>query len=230
MEFQGLPREMIDFLLEIRFHNNIAFFDAHRGRYEATVKKPLQALADALAPVVLAVDPQLDTRPGKVVSRIRRDTRFTHDKSPYRDHMWMGWRRVGEERMAGISFYWEISPEEVHWGCGAYSERRELMEQMRADMLEKPQKFRKVLKGLRLGADFSLHGNEYKRLSVPEALHPELETLYRRKGLYVTNITRPGDYDLCFSHAIVDRLSQDFRQLEPFYKLLREEDAKCSGS
>lgn len=229
MEFQGLPREMIDFLLEIRFHNNIAYFNENRKRYEQYVKEPLQALATALAPAVLSVDPSLDTRPVKSVSRIRRDTRFTKDKSPYRDHMWIGWRRMGEERMAGVGLYWEISPEEVHWGCGVYSDRRELMEQMRADMVEKPQKFRKVLKGLHLGEDFSLNGNEYQRLAIPETLHPDLLILYRRKGFWVNNISKPGDFDLCFTPQIVDRLAEDFRRLTPLYQLMREEDAKvCS--
>lgn len=231
MEFQGLPTEMIDFLLEIRFHNNIAFFNENRKQYERYVKEPLQALAMALAPAVMAVDPQLDTRPVKAVSRIRRDTRFTKDKSPYRDHMWIGWRRMGEERMAGVGLYWEISPEEVHWGCGVYSERRDLMEQMRGDMLEKPQKFRKVLKGLDLGKAFSLNGNEYQRLSIPETLHPELETLYRKKGFWVENISRPDDFSLCFTPQIVDRLTEDYQKLTPLYRLMREESAKlCSGN
>lgn len=225
MEFQGLPKALISFLMEIRLNNNVSFFEANRKRYEQEVKQPLYALANALAPIVQAFDPLLDTRPLRCVSRIRRDTRFTRDKSPYRDHMWIGWRRLGEARMAGVSFYWEVSPEAVGWGCGVYSDRQALMEQMRGDMLARPKVYRKMLQGLSLDRRFTLHGNQYKRLQIPEALDPALAGLYRSKGFYVRNVPQPGDYDLIFSHAIVDRLAEDYAQLAPMYRLLREQEA-----
>lgn len=225
MDFQGFPKEMIDFFMEIRLHNDVSFFEANRSRYEQDVKEPLQALAVALGPVVSAIDPRLDLRPARAVSRIRRDTRFTKDKSPDRDHMWIGWRRLGEERMTGVGLYFEISPEEVHWGCGVYSDQRDLMIQIRKDLVEHPKKYQKLLKEIRLGERFALHGNMYKRLAVPESLPDALRSLYLSKGFYVENISRPDDFELCFTRDLVGRLTEDYQMLTPLYQLMREQEA-----
>ena len=99
--FEGFSQEALDFLNDIRFNNNQTFYEANKARYERYVKQPMRELSDELAPVVQLIDPKLDTRPGRTMSRIRRDTRYTKDKSPFRDHAWLGWRYPGEGR--GVS-------------------------------------------------------------------------------------------------------------------------------
>ena len=99
--FEGFSQEALDFLNDIRFNNNQAFYAANQARYERFVKRPMRELSDELAPVVQLIDPKLDTRPGRTMSRIRRDTRYTKDKSPFRDHAWLGWRYPGEGRGEG---------------------------------------------------------------------------------------------------------------------------------
>ena len=93
--FAGFSQAALDFLNDIRFNNNQAFYAANQARYERFVKRPMRELSDELAPVVQLIDPKLDTRPGRTMSRIRRDTRYTKDKSPFRDHAWLGWRYPG---------------------------------------------------------------------------------------------------------------------------------------
>ncbi|MEG2253262.1 MAG: DUF2461 family protein, partial [Clostridia bacterium] len=93
--FEGFPEETIRFFLDLRFHNDHAFFQAHQQEYEEYVKRPFAAFIEALAPTVLGIAGDMDTRPGKCLARIHRDTRFTKDKSPYRDHMWLLLRRSG---------------------------------------------------------------------------------------------------------------------------------------
>ncbi len=81
--FEGFSQEALDFLNDIRFNNNQAFYAANQARYERFVKRPMRELSDELAPVVQLIDPKLDTRPGRTMSRIRRDTRYTKDKSRF---------------------------------------------------------------------------------------------------------------------------------------------------
>ena len=70
--FEGFSQEALDFLNDIRFNNNQAFYAANQARYERFVKRPMRELSDELAPVVQLIDPKLDTRPGRTMSRIRR--------------------------------------------------------------------------------------------------------------------------------------------------------------
>ena len=109
--FEGFSQEALDFLNDIRFNNNQAFYAANQARYERFVKRPMRELSDELAPVVQLIDPKLDTRPGRTMSRIRRDTRYTKDKSPFRDHAWLGWRYPGEGRGEGFHRDWGFGPD-----------------------------------------------------------------------------------------------------------------------
>ena len=47
----------------------------------------------------------MELRPNRIVSRINRDVRFSRDKSPYRDHIWLSFRRPGEEGKNRIGAY-----------------------------------------------------------------------------------------------------------------------------
>ena len=49
--FEGFSQEALDFLNDIRFNNNQAFYAANQARYERFVKRPMRELSDELAPV-----------------------------------------------------------------------------------------------------------------------------------------------------------------------------------
>ena len=128
--FTGFSQDAIDFLSEIRLNNHQQFYEANRARYEESVKAPLRALCDEMSEVVAMIDPGLDTRPGRTMSRIRRDTRFTKDKSPFRDHVWMGWRYPGESRSEGFGL--EHSGTQADW---AALRTHEMADLLAADLL-----------------------------------------------------------------------------------------------
>ena len=95
--FQGYSDETFEFFMAIRFNNNTDFFHANHDWYLRGVREPSLALAEALAPVMEELDGEMELRPNRIVSRINRDVRFSRDKSPYRDHIWLSFRRPGEE-------------------------------------------------------------------------------------------------------------------------------------
>ena len=59
------------------------------------VKAPFEAFIQELAPAMLSIDPQMELRPYRCMARLRRDVRFTKDKSPFRDHLWVLFRLCG---------------------------------------------------------------------------------------------------------------------------------------
>ena len=113
-----ITKETLDFLLENRLHDSRAWFEAHRADYERLVKRPMQDLCVALAPAAVAIDPLLITEPkiGKCISRIFRDTRFSRDKSIFRDHMWCVFAREKKEHGSTMGLYFEISPAGFSYG------------------------------------------------------------------------------------------------------------------
>ena len=125
--FQGFQEDLLSFYADIRFNNDKAFMDAHRKEYYQKVRDPFYAFIESLAPTMLEIDGEMEVRPHKCLSRINRDTRYSRDKSPYRDHHWLAFRQAARDK-DGAPFYWfEIRLESVNWGLGVWGENRPLM-------------------------------------------------------------------------------------------------------
>ncbi len=76
MTFEGFPVEALDFYDDLEDDNTKSFWAAHKHVWERSVRDPMVALTDALAP---------EFGPAKVF-RPYRDVRFSKDKTPYKDH------------------------------------------------------------------------------------------------------------------------------------------------
>ena len=136
--FSGFPEETIRFFLDIRFHNEVSFYKAHEDEYQTFVKKPFYRFIEELGETMLSISDDLEVRPAKCLARLRRDTRFTKDKSPYRDHLWLVFHRAGEAKDTSVMYWFELSPETVEWGLGFWGMNRPAMNALRARMVEKP--------------------------------------------------------------------------------------------
>ena len=210
---------MMDFMVELRFHNNKDFMAANKSRYIAQMRDPHYALIETLAPAMLAIDPHMEVRPYKALSRIFRDTRFSRDKSPYRDHHWIAFRRQAEPRESSVVFWFEVRIEGLSWGLGFWGENRPAMNLMRQRMESHPDDMAALLPGLKRGG-LSISGEAYKRMAVPQDLHPQLKPYYALKDLYIVP-AKPPDPGMAFGPGLVPRLLKDFETLAPWYRLLR---------
>lgn len=218
--FQGFPEETVRFFLDLRFHNELPWFHSQRERYEAYVREPFRAFIEAMAPTALQIAKDIDTRPNRCLARINRDIRYTRDKSPYRDHMWLLFRRSGEEREHSVTYWFELSPEAVEWGLGFWGPNRPAMDVLRRRMTEKPSQVRRVLKQCGIPDEHLLiYGDRYQRMKPPSGMPAELAVLYPCKELYVKRTGVP--LSEAYRPEIVDLVSRDMLRLAPLYHLLR---------
>ncbi len=216
-EFAGCPEEMYQFFWEIAFQNNREFFEANRERYRRVVQQPMLALAGELAPAALSIDPRFNVRPSSVVSRIRRDTRFTRDKSPYRDHVWLGYKPAGARTSECFVLYAEFERERYGYGMGMYAPEPALMAGLRARMFARPQRFLALVQAPRLQARSTPFGESYRRprfTDCPEALLPWVNR--RSLGFSFTS----GALSRTYSPAIREELLEGFALLRPLYRFL----------
>ncbi len=219
--FPGFPEETVRFFLDLRFHNETSWFHAHREAYETYVRKPFSDFIEAMTPTVMRIADDMETRPNKCLARINRDIRFTRDKSPYRDHMWLLFRRAGEEREHAVMYWFELSPEVVEWGVGFWGYNRPAMDALRERMMKKPAEVRRVLRQCGI-PDETLHiyGDRYKSMKPPAGMSADLAMLYPCKEIYVKRVGVPlGE---SYRPEIIDRVSEDFLRLKPLYLLLRQ--------
>jgi len=227
--FTGFPEEMIRFFLALRLNNDAVFFTDHEMEYKQYVKMPLYDFINAMASPMLSIATDMEVRPVKCLARIRRDTRFTKDKSPYRDHMWLLFRRSGEPREASVMYWFEISPEAVEWGLGFWGDNRPALDALRRRMVHQPVAVIGVLEACQLpSANLMLYGDCYQRMQIPEELPEKLHPYYTRKSLYIKRTGVP--LSKAYQPGIVDLVSADMLRLKPMYELLRASaDESLSG-
>lgn len=86
----AFTKQAVEFLMENKFHDSKDWFRQHREQYDRLVLDPMRALVAEIAPAMLDIDGRLIAEPkvGRSISRIYRDTRFSKDKSTFRDVVW----------------------------------------------------------------------------------------------------------------------------------------------
>lgn len=213
--FEGFTNETFEFFMALRFNNNREFFLDNQELYRSHVREKCLQLAEDLAPAVEALDPLLETRPHRVVSRINRDVRFSKDKSPYRDYIWLAFRRPGEERKTTLGVFFDVSDQGASYGMGFYDENKPLMNALRRRIIQEPDAVREAWSGAL--SRFELHVKDIKRMKIPDTIPEDLKVFYPLRGFYVS---RDLDMKLLFSHALVDEIVSGFAQLTPLYRYI----------
>ncbi len=212
--FQGFTDETFEFFMAIKFNNNMEFFHSNHDWYMRAVRKPCIELAAALSDVIEKMDDDLERRPNKVVSRINRDIRFSNDKSPYRDHIWLGFKKPGERNGTAVGIYFEISATGGAYGMGFYDENRPLMNALRNDLTNDPGTFLEIWDEVK--KHYTLYPKSYKRMKIPESIPEEARVWYNLKGFYVEREIK--DFNLLKSHELVNEIIAGYEKLIPMYR------------
>ncbi|MDD6032302.1 MAG: DUF2461 domain-containing protein [Oscillospiraceae bacterium] len=210
--------QSLDFLFENRLHDSKSWFDEHRETFQTLVLQPLQQLVTDLTPCALEIDSRFVTEPriGRTISRIRRDTRFSKDKSIYRDYMWIHFDRPN----TGLELpcvYFDMGGDGFGYGCGLYSPSTGYMDTLRRLVLEGNPVFLQAKKAYEQQTVFTLEGKRYKRPHYPD--QPEdLRCWLELRGISFS--ARSKDFPLLFSDRLADRLKEELPLLKPFYDFL----------
>jgi uncharacterized protein (TIGR02453 family) len=218
--FQGFSPESLKFLGNIRQKNSKTWFEENKHHYHAYLLKPLQDLVLVLGEYMLTIDPFFETRPDvdKTISRIYRDTRFSKDKSLFKNNMWITFKRPSKDWKDAPCYYFEIFPDWYRYGMGFYSASRTTMDRFRESIDENPDEFLEVISFFKDQNLFQLEGEKYKR-PIKNNHSPEIKQWYQWKSFYLA-CNREID-EVLFSPKLVDELIFGFMMLKPLYQYLR---------
>ncbi len=214
--FSGFCPDTYLFLMELGFENNRAFFDANRARCRAVVQEPMRALASALCPLALEIDPDFNTRMTSMVSRMNRDTRFSKNKLPYRDHAWLCFKHREEAVSECFGIYFEIQPSGYGYGVGMYAPVPQVMAPFRARVLADPARFLALAASVE-AAGMRLEGELYKREHFPDAPE-ELRPYLNRKSIGWSFFSKEVKRTL--DPALQGDLEDALRLIKPLYRFV----------
>lgn len=216
--FDGFPREAITFFRGLARHNQRDWFLEHKDVYDKSVKLPMTELVEALNGALMEFAPACVTDPPKAVYRIYRDTRFSADKTPYKDRIAASFWRRGMHKHAAAGYYFGVSPKEIEVAGGIYLPPPESLAAMRRHLAANHEEFRRLtgVKQLRtlLG---EIQGQQLVR--VPKGFpadHPA-EDLLRLKQCYLYTTLDPA---IATTPKLFTELVKRFRVMTPLIEFL----------
>jgi len=116
--------EVFSFLRELAENNNRDWFAENKTRYEQRVREPILQFISDFGPRLAKISPHFvaDPRPsGGSLFRIHRDTRFSHDKSPYKTHLGVHFFHDSGKKAPSVpGFYLHIAPDECFAAAGRH--------------------------------------------------------------------------------------------------------------
>jgi len=218
--FPGFSREGIEFLHSLARHNKREWFQPRKSIFEEQVKQPMLALVEAVNAALSGFAPDYVTEPEKAVFRIYRDTRFSKDKTPYKDHIAASFHRHTGLPHGDAGYYFAVSPKEVAMGGGIYMPEPQTLLTLRNHIATRHEELRKILADRtlrRLLGD--LQGEQLSR--VPKGFQPDhpAADLLRFKQLFVYVELPP---DLATTPALYTEIVKRFRAMVPFLNFLTE--------
>lgn len=215
----------LDFLFENRVRDSREWFKEHKGQYEQLVLEPMRRLVTELTPVMMEIDPLMICEPkvGRSISRIYRDTRFSRDKSVFRDVMWCLFIRDKKLYEGLPGFFFEISPVGFRYGCGYYKASAASMNAMRELITGGDREFKKAMAAYEKQKVFKLIDERYKRSKYADRTESEREWLDQKS---ICLVAESGDLPLLFSQELSAKLAEDFRLLAPVYSFLMKAESR----
>ena len=217
MAFTGFNAAGIDLLQLNRLQNSKEFYEEHKEEIKRQVIQPFHELIAEMTPAMLEIDAQFVVTPSRMVSRVRRDTRYTKDKTLYRSNMWMFFRRKRQERESVPCYYFEIHPEFWGFGCwGAWG--RGEMESLREMILHEDKLFLEAYDAVQACPQMHLDGEQYKRPKFPDAKQ-EYQNWLNRKEIGV-DFRETADFAPVLDGSFVQPMVKTMQRLAPFYRFL----------
>jgi len=223
--FAGFTPDAMQFLADLAFNNERAWFQPRKAEYERLLRQPLEALCTDLAVELGKRGVPLRADPKSSPFRIYRDTRFSKDKSPYKTNVAASFPWLGDgtatsegqsERHGGG--YFHFSPEGSYMGGGMWHPEPARLAAFRRVVDASPEVALGALEDPIFLARFvPVHGDSLKR--VPQGYapdHPHAELL----KLKDVTFGREVSFDEVFSADLPQILAEDFAAAVPVMRFL----------
>lgn len=212
-----IPKSSLDFLKDISKNNNREWFNKNKDRYLREYENMI-AFADALLTEMRKHD-HIETASGKdSLFRIYRDTRFSKDKTPYKNY-WAGSFKRATKKLRG-GYYFQIEPGNSFAAGGFFSPGPADLLRIRQDIDMNYADWKKLLSGKTIKTLFGELKGE-KVTSAPKGFSKDNPAigLLRHKQFYLQrNFT---DKEV-LNPDFLQHLNKTFKGLRPYFDYMSE--------
>jgi uncharacterized protein (TIGR02453 family) len=216
-------KTILNFLTDLRANNNREWFAANKPRYKEA-EAVFNAFAEQLMALVAEWDPStrgLALR--DCTYRIYRDTRFSHDKTPYKTHFGL-YICPGGKKSGNGGYYFHIEPAggpligNHLMDVGIYMPQPAVLKSVRDEIFDNGEAVMAAM-GVAARAGFELdRSNSLKRTPAGYPADSKWDEYLKLKDFH---LTKPIDDAYILSPGLAERASGDFRAAYDFMSLMQ---------
>lgn len=212
-----IQRTAFDFLETLQQNNNKDWFTAHKEVYLGELSL-VEAFAEALLQELNTHD-VIETVSGKKsLYRIYRDTRFSNNKTPYKNYFAGRFGRAARYRRGG--YYFHIEPGNTVIAGGFYAPNAEDLKRIRDEVAYDAAPVRKILSSKAFVSTFGMLQGEQLKTNPRgyDKTHEAGDLLRYKQFLLIRKFT---DEEV-LSESFFKEACQTFKNMRPFFDYMSE--------
>ncbi len=216
MQFNGFPKEGLEFLNKIIVNNSKEWLDANRPEYEKVIVAPNKAYVEEMGEHLQILIPNINAIPNtnKSLFRIYRDARF-HLTDPIKTRIGIIFWQGSGHRMQSSSFYMHYDPLEIFVAAGIRNFKPTLLKTYREYIQNKERRtqLHNILEALKIKG-YKIPEVKYKRMPRGCDANDIHSYLYLQGAIYAYTTFEPDS--VFYSEAVIDR---NFKIYETLFEL-----------
>ncbi len=219
-EFKGFDPNGFMLLELNKFNDSRDFYESVKEDIKRMSIVPMRQLCSDLSEELYAIDPKMNLIPTKMVSRVRRDTRYSKNKELYRSNIWCMFMRDKHQWENFPCMWFEFFPNGYSYGVAMFRFDASGLAAFRQKLIEKPKQFKKALKGVEItGAQLYIDSFKKDKPDI-EKVNKDLKLFYNAKNFGFTYFS--NDMSKLIDGSVKQELTYAVRAFTPMYKFLSE--------
>lgn len=220
MAFKGFDPNVFMLLELNKFNDSKNFYDSVKEEIKEKAIVPMRQLAEDLGKELYAVDSKMQLNPTKMVSRIRRDTRFSKNKELYRANVWCMFMRDKHQWNYMPCMWFEYYPDSYSYGVGMFRTDAVYLEAYRKALRENGRAFLRALRSLeKTGAVACVESFKKDKPGIEE-VSDALKPYYNAKNIHF--ICSSNEMKNLIGGSVKEELSCAISAFAPMYRFLLE--------
>lgn len=205
--------KVFDFFKQLNENNNREWFEQRKPEFKTLEKEIKQFSEDLFETINLHDSLELWK-----VFRIYRDVRFSKNKTPYKNHFGISFKRNKPNLRGG--YYLHLSPSESFLACGFWGPEPADLLRIRKELEVSADEFRQIINTSKLKTTWGkLKGDELK--TAPKNFdknHPNIDLIRKKQYLFMIQFSDKEVLDKGFGN----RVNKALKDIRPFVDYMSE--------